>query len=552
MSNGLAKPWQGFAAHRDSLAAVFLVAICAAVYVPKIASVILIDHDDVISVLTATCNHGRFLSEGPTGRWVEASQWHDFLELHRVGCFSQISYDLVHHDIHPPLYFWLLHCWFAIFDVSVFSGLALNLTLLGLGTVIVFRTCRTLDVSSLVSFIATLAWTLSLPSRTAIGVMRQYALFSVLAALLMFFAVLWLRTRHRRYLLGISGALVAGFLTHYQFAIPSLVVVAFCFMVLWHERAFKNVVELLSASFIAICIFLLIVPDFLESVLEADERAQSFSLIGLLQRIVSVVSSATQIFNVLDWSHPLPYGLLDFGDPRYLALNLINVLLGLGGLYIMFRLIVAVGPKSILKPAQLFSYRSLPLIAALASWLAAMAMYLTFVTPVHAIGLQYVHFVTPWLCVALAQAADSCWRAQIRRVATALSVLLVLLGTSATAIFILHRPEYEMVQNVAKADLLIVDTTQLGVMPTILWHAGPNTMTYVSTQQELLKALPGLPAGHGSKLIYVTSYAYGNSTDLRDQILRLLADRGYAPAVQQVPSAVPLVPLGGDIYEFRK
>ncbi|MGI9125246.1 MAG: hypothetical protein ACR2JM_10925, partial [Mycobacterium sp.] len=98
-------------AYRTPALVLLIAVIAAAVYLPKLATVGVLDHDDVISIIAATCNQGRYEQYIPSGQWVPASEWQQYWQMGRFDCFSLIGHDLAHYDIHPPLYFWLLHIW---------------------------------------------------------------------------------------------------------------------------------------------------------------------------------------------------------------------------------------------------------------------------------------------------------------------------------------------------------------------------------------------------------------------------------------------------------
>lgn len=541
---------RGFKA--ELLLPLLLVALGVAIYLPRIAAAVLIDHDDVISVIAATCNQIRYSETIPTGQWVSAAEWQQYWQLNTFGCFDQIQHGLTYYDIHPPLYFWLLHIWFSVFGVSILSGLVLNLVILLITAVIIYASCRVLDVSKTFSFIVSAAWMLSLYSRMTIGVIRQYGLFSMLAALLLLLTVLWLKKRQPGYVFGIAIVLVAGVLTHYQFVIPALITFLCACAILARRRQYKEVTQLVVAAGLAALTFYLSHPNFLVSVGRADAQAQSFSLVGFVQRLGSVVGTVLQLFNPLDWSHPLPFGLLDFSDPLYAAINLLNVAVGGAGLYFAARLAIRAYRKRPSTLDAMVAVDFLPFVAGVASWLAIIALYIFFVSPVHAIGLQYLHFVTPFLFVGLGQAAEACKYSIPRKVVVAIPPLLIVGAALATALFVGHRSELLRIDEIKQADALILDSDKIGILPTVVWHANPATKVYAAaTQDELLANLPDPATVAGENLFYASSLAYGNTPEKRQQILGRLEEMGYRNEGGLSVSVVYLVPLGGEIYAFK-
>ena len=88
-------------------------------------------HDEAISYLVATghkADYSKIVKEEapPYGRWTRADQWKRFLRVDQVFCFGKINFDLATTDLHPPLYFWLLHVWCLLVGVHVWTGVTLN------------------------------------------------------------------------------------------------------------------------------------------------------------------------------------------------------------------------------------------------------------------------------------------------------------------------------------------------------------------------------------------------------------------------------------------
>jgi hypothetical protein len=543
----------------DYLLVLVLVAVAVLIYLPKLMAVVLVDHDDVISIMTATCNQGNFINSPLRGHWADVSQWQQYWQLGSPWCFGQIESDMVHYDIHPPFYFWVLHIWFVLFGVSLVSGLALNLLVVCLTAVIIYVTCRVLAVSSTLSFLATLAWTVSLPSRTAISVIRQYSLFTMLTAALLLLAILWLQTKQSRYLFGLCVVLAVGFLTHFQFPIPTVVTVVCVTAILWRRRAFAEIARLVLAVVVAAVVFYVVEPGFMESVGRAHDQAQSFALPQLLQRTGAFITTTLQLFNPLDWSHPLPYGLLDWAQPQYVVINLLSITIGLGAAYLVVSTVVRAarsGPRGL---DGWLTVRRLPICAGVLSLLTVFAMYVAFISPVHAIGLQYLHFVTPFLFVGVVRMVQDRLDAQdspgVRwpRLVTALPVVLLLCAVLSSAVFVAHRSELEPVRDIAHADALIVDSHHEGVLPAILWHADPDTKVFVASQDVILANHPSAgPAVAAHEFYYVSSTAYENTPAKQEQVLQWLKSVRQSDGAALQQGVVPLIPLGGDVYRFTR
>ncbi len=186
-----------------------------------------INSDEGISLLAATGHEGEYNaaftgSLHPFATWCESAEWRRFILPEESFCFGTISSDLVKHDTHPPLYFWILHVWLLIWGVHPWTALTLNLiffaiSAVGLFLIGVYAFRRRLEAAA-----AVLIWSCSPTVMPVAYEARQYEL---LALCTIWFTLMVLRCASRSrppktwhwIVLGlISGA---GLLTHYHFVI---------------------------------------------------------------------------------------------------------------------------------------------------------------------------------------------------------------------------------------------------------------------------------------------------------------------------------------------
>ncbi len=148
-----------------------------------------LSHDESISYLAAACHQGDYaritvLGEPPFGRWVAASDWKALLRPDRALCLGDIGRDLAREDIHPPLYFWLLHVWALVFGVGLWTGLSLNIVLATLTGLALYGLARRLLGNPLQAASVAGVWSLSPAAIRVFGEARQYELLALLAVLL--------------------------------------------------------------------------------------------------------------------------------------------------------------------------------------------------------------------------------------------------------------------------------------------------------------------------------------------------------------------------------
>ncbi len=145
-------------------------------------------HDEVIALMSATCHQGDYERArlDLANRWVSAPEWKSLLTTRRVACFGLIRDDLVEYDIHPPLYFWLLHVagLFTGFDAT--TGARLNIVIHAIALAALMVLTRTLTGSRLSAIAAALLWSFSIVALETTFTARQYELLGGLGV----FAVL--------------------------------------------------------------------------------------------------------------------------------------------------------------------------------------------------------------------------------------------------------------------------------------------------------------------------------------------------------------------------
>ena len=188
------------------------------------------NQDEAISFLESTCHLSDYKSlvgggAPPYGAWAAAHDWQRLIESEGELCLGQIRSDLATGDMHPPLYFWLLHLWLLGNggQRAFMATIGLNLLLAAVGTLALYKLGRTLFASRLDG--AALAFCAALNTVAAYASMefRPYALLGAVTSIYLL-ALERARpaaaTKRRMYVRGaaLSLATAAGVLTHHMFA----------------------------------------------------------------------------------------------------------------------------------------------------------------------------------------------------------------------------------------------------------------------------------------------------------------------------------------------
>jgi hypothetical protein len=160
-------------------------------------------------------------------------------------------------------------------------------------------------------------------------------------------------------------------------------------------------------------------------------------------------------------------------------------------------------------------------------WMAGwtILLYLTFISPIHAMTPRHMGAIWPFyalLPVFLARL----WPRQQVRLLLAICGVVFLSGILFTVQTI--RASQQMPDNtavLAQASSILIDTVERGIAPRLFWPIPGETPLFVAPQAELpaLQSdwLAQLPDGS----IYINDLSYDNDENGRDQILALLAQR---------------------------
>ena len=501
-----------------------LIATSIALLAVQIANAVTIEHDDVVSVLAATCHQGLYEQSVPQGQWVSANQWQHYWKIESVGCFGRIASDLANYDIHPPLYFWLLHLWLAALGVSFPGALTLNLFLNLLTAIGIFIACKSLEVSRHIGMVAAVLWFLNVSSLSAAGFVRQYSLVALVVTLLLIVTIRLIKrfTLQGAWLFFIAALL--GMLTHYQFLIPLGSTVVVTSGILLRQRRIRETVWIQLICIAAAISFYVIHPAFLSSIAHYRAQAQGFSLDGFRPRIANVVWTLSAVlvpFASFVYSQ-LKQGIGSYQWPIFSFFALACLVAGLWSLR---------GPYAALREkgnlGRFVALRYLPILVGSMCGMAIFVLYFLFISPEHAMSSRYILFITPFLFVALGQFIERL--TGHTRAAVIIGLLVWQFGGSTfyTSQYVLDEQQAEAAFAQIAETPIVVDSVARGVLPQILWHVSSNNLVYADSQDDLLREFFGRGNPNVKELFYISSLSYGNTKSKQDEILGKFFEDGY-------------------------
>ena len=472
-------------------------------------------HDESISYLAAACHQGdyaRLTLEGrpPLGRWVLASQWKELLRPERAGCLGTIARDLAHEDIHPPLYFWLLHAWALAFGVGLWTGPSLNIVLAALTTLALFGLARRVLGDPLRAALVAFVWSFSPAAIRVFAEARQYELLALLATLFVWQCVRVADPAPRRQPLldlGVLAALtLAGALSQLLFALVAAAGVAVV-LVRRRKTGLRPAVGALGGVVAGYVAFALFDSGFVDSLARGRAQATPPSVDLLGGRLEATVRT-----------------LAEFLLPPGVARGPLALLAAVG--------ILAVAAWLVLRrwrsePAVRWEERAVVLVFA---WLFAAnaALFLLFVSPASAMDVKHMSTVWPVAAFGPVLAVVRVPRRARAPVAIACAAALTAAGAVA-ALGATARPP-GLPPTLERAHALVLDNVARGVLPRVVWRVPDRTRVFAADQRHLMAHPDAWLRGLASGGLLVAGIApsdprYGNGPELARRVLAEVARR---------------------------
>ncbi len=471
-------------------------------------------HDGAISYLAAAGQQGRLAevtrpgsTEPPYARWVRVEQWQAFVEPSTPMSPRTIARDLSAHDLHPPLYFWLLHVACLTLGAHPWTGILLNALIDAAAALVIFAAARWWLDDDRWAAIATLVWMIS---PAALETMREARHYSLLALVGVAFA--WQAVRivvERRPVRMRDYALFAlltavGALTHYHFAMVGFA--ALVLTSLWSGR--RKLARLTGAMAVGVSGALVANPSMLATFTRAGDLSDPVTLDALGLRVLKV---GYHLFDL--------WGATDAG-------NIILGVAALAGLTLILTrhargeraqaaIRAAFGPER--NPFMMFALIVFALIS---------AAYLSFAIPRHAIGPRYFAPVWPLMAIGF---VDAIRHLDARRWLLA-GLIVFALANSVWLVSDFLRSEawnQSRMELLREYDHLLVDQVGRGALLPLLAGLDAGTMVYVAHPQDIIASVddwaPALRMADGSKG-YLSNAFQATSHDDRRAVLALLDD----------------------------
>lgn len=272
--------------------------------------------DELWSYGLANSYYEPFLNEieGHDNNWHEPAYYQSYLVVDEGEAFRYLSvYDNQVNDVHPPLFYILLHTICSAFP-GVFSkwfGIGLNILFYVAAMWVLWKIGQQMfGEESISSMLPVLVYGFSLGVLNTVLYVRMYMMLVFFALLFVYLSLLWLK-KQKGYalLIGLFVTTAAGFLTQYFFVIFIFFVAAA--LVLW-QMIFRKIKEALQYSIavgVGLAVAVGIFPASIMHVFHGDKGNEVLSqakgalvqFAGKLMDYVRVVSSEVLGMRQLWW-----------------------------------------------------------------------------------------------------------------------------------------------------------------------------------------------------------------------------------------------------------
>lgn len=502
-----------------------LLVLClsAALRTQYIAKSPTISHDEAISYLSATGNQGDFArvvreKMYPYGQWVQAKEWQRYIELTDHFIFKKIQNDLSSHDVHPPLYFWLLHIWAIIFGVHTWTGPSLNILISTVNILILYLFAHFILDNRNKALAVAFTYSMSPGVMSATFLARNYELFTFFSILLVWKSIKIIVADRKPSIFDITYiAIIAacGLLTHYYFGLFILGVMAtfifFLFFTSWKEKVGANYLKVKTITIymgvaVGILLFFIVHPTFFQQLSTFQSSGQHFDFFTFILRVAkSVLAFCGYFVTVTRRSMPpLSVWILIF----------LCILL-------LLPLLISIIKKeySMLKEIKLNEKELIVLIFSTTVTSLIVILYISFFTHQAVMGPRYLAPLFPFLAL-LTIILLRLWKHKEKTVIIAYCAIMMFSGTAFAKPW--HKYGIDKAPIIERCDNILLDSTKRGVLLVYMMNIPPGKKVYCAMQDDLLADDSWL-RGITENSLYLSELKYGNSEEKRKKIQNKLS-----------------------------
>ena len=255
-------------------------------------------------------------------QWLSGSYYHDYLSADWAHRFNYLAvYQNQVQDVHPPLYYFLLHtissCVPGIF--SKWLGLGLNLVSHLLSLTMIILIGRKMSTQSYIPYALALLWGLSVGGLNTFLFIRMYSLLTCMGLILLYQMICLLDQGHYhlRSWIGLSLTVMLGSLTHYYFIIYAGLLFIFWLVIQLRRSQWNFLIKVGSAGLVGLGLAYLFFPAMISHLTQSNRGSETLTnlrQVGLGQNLLTYL-------RFINWEllGKMPWGL-------FLAIFIISVI----------------------------------------------------------------------------------------------------------------------------------------------------------------------------------------------------------------------------------
>ncbi|MCH8843371.1 MAG: glycosyltransferase family 39 protein [SAR324 cluster bacterium] len=497
--------WSWFSRHPGFVAALVILAALA-IRFAYIGGKHTYNRDELVAYMAATAKQGRFVegnAQFPSGRWVPNAIWQEFFRVDDPFAFQRISTGLARDDVHPPLYFWLLHAAVLAGGVAPTTGPVLNLVLFLAASFLVYRLAGLTFHRPRDALFAVFLWAFCYAGLKITLIARPYELLGLLgvASTLCLFIMLrrgitWTAVATYTALLGL------GFLAHYYFLFHALGLSVVAFIHFTRRRTMMPLVVLGLATVAAIAILLVVFPDIRGQMAASTRNVPPLTADYALEKILDILAS--------------PNGMIPLGNVLFLVIPVL--------LFLLARELwpeLARGPASrqseVTTPIPFGAYTAVVLTT---EWGAISVAYFLGTVPDHAIGERHLAAAWPLLAIVLVWlfARKFRWEGRWLQIVVGLAIAVIVVRA-----FTVSNKGVQVHAAVQRYDVVLADFVDRKYFPNIFLNIPAQTWIFAARPGQLLATPePWLEELRGHDRGLYVSWGRRGSKMQRRKILEIL------------------------------
>ncbi len=477
-------------------------------------------YDDAITYLAATGHQIEYHENPPIGKWVLVSDWQRFWTTEDKLCFRTISRGLVKYDIHPPLYFWLLHAWILIWaKTNLITGPLLNLLIFFLSFLALKKLCNTLSIKEPITTFILIFWAASPATVEPLIHVRQYMLFTLVSICFHIMFINFFKEKTTKNALFLIIFTTLGLLTHYHFFLLVGSILLFSIISAFLNNKKGELKYILLCISLAVLFFFLLHPNFYQSFLNQTSQWE-------------IMNSSLKVIR----AYNIVLASLKFLFPRNISIPVALWASGNFDKLLLFTLIIFLTLTIILfvksKKARIsLSFRSsYILFNLLFLTIVVTILYMLSFTPIYGMTPKYICYFYPLISILFGIILMSLFKHK------KLLVILIIICFHQlyylaydTRFFIASRIDEKRELNIIKnANQVLMDGCHRGILPRVFYNLNPLQNVWVSSQADIISNFEILNEKFNNKFLYISNISAKNHTiTMEKKIIYLLNELNF-------------------------